>query len=111
MNCWIILLLLLCSNNSCGCGNNYGTRAASDGNCGCGDNGSTCNQEDRRAAQAVWEAREATREAREAIHDAREAIRDAREANCDSFTPGSIPPPPRADFGYNYDNEGCGCQN
>lgn len=110
MNCWIILLLLLGCGNSCGnncgnsCGNNGCNSGSGQGDCGC----TSCGREERRAARAVWEAKEATRDAREAVRDAREAVRDAREA-CGDAPGGMMPPPPRADF--NYYNEGCGCQN
>lgn len=109
MNCWIILLLLLGCGNGCGnnCGNGCCNAGSNQGDCGCRRD-RDCECEERRAAKAVWEAKEATRDAREAVRDAREAVRDAREACCDA-PGGMMPPPPRADF--NYYNEGCGCQN
>lgn len=108
------MLLFCCGGNSCGCGNNHGVcckdNDSSQGNCGCNCE-SDCERGERRAAQAVREAKEASRDAREAIRDAREAVRDAREACCDGPGPGMMPPPLRSDYGYNYNNEGCGCQN
>lgn len=109
-----MLLLFGCGGN-CGMRNCCGGSVFAQDDCGCRrdrdrDDDRDCGCEERRAARAVREAKEATRDAREAVRDAREAVRDAREACCDNSS-GMMPPPPRVDFGYNYGNDGCGCQN